>query len=222
MDLIKLADRLYPDITTFPEDMEKRYPKRNLPADAKVTRFAPSPTGFVHFGSLLPTRVSERLAHQSGGVIFLRIEDTDSKRYVEGAVENMIKTYDYYNIKFDEGATIDGDVGDYGPYRQSERKEIYQTYAKQLIREGKAYPCFCTAEELDEMRAQQEAAGEDPGYYGKWAKWRDASDEDIEAALDGGIPFALRFRSEANPSRKIELTDLVKGEGHRSETSSIM
>ena len=153
MDLAKLADRLYPDISTLPEDMEKRYPKRNLPADAKVTRFAPSPTGFVHFGSLLPTRVSERLAHQSGGIMFLRIEDTDSKRYVEGAVENMIKTYDYYNIKFDEGATIDGDVGDY-PYRQSERKEIYQTYAKQLIREGKAYPCFCTAEELDEMRAQ--------------------------------------------------------------------
>ncbi|NLB16451.1 MAG: glutamate--tRNA ligase [Clostridiales bacterium] len=217
MDLIKLADRLYPDITTFPEDMEKRYPKRNLPADAKVTRFAPSPTGFVHFGSLLPTRVSERLAHQSGGVMFLRIEDTDSKRYVEGAVENMIKTYDYYNIKFDEGATIDGDVGDYGPYRQSERKEIYQTYAKQLIREGKAYPCFCTAEELDEMRAQQEALDEDPGYYGKWAKWRDASDEDIEAALDGGIPFALRFRSEGNPSRKINFTDLVKGEVTVSE-----
>ena len=212
MDLFKLADRLYPDITTLPEDMEKRYPKRDLPSDAKVTRFAPSPTGFVHFGSLLPTRVSERLAHQSGGVMFLRIEDTDSKRYVEGAVENMIKTYDYFNIKFDEGATIDGDVGDYGPYRQSERKEIYQTYAKKLIREGKAYPCFCTAEELDEMRAQQEAAGEDPGYYGKWAKWRDAPDAEIEAALESGIPFALRFRSEGDPSRKIKFTDLVKGE----------
>ncbi len=217
MDLAKLADRLYPDITTLPEDMEKRYPKRDLPADAKVTRFAPSPTGFVHFGSLLPTRVSERLAHQSGGVMFLRIEDTDSKRYVEGAVENMIKTYDYYNIKFDEGATIDGDIGDYGPYRQSERKEIYQTYAKQLIREGKAYPCFCTAEELDEMRAQQEAAGEDPGYYGRWAKWRDASDTEIEAALENGIPFALRFRSEGDPSRKIKFTDLVKGEVTVSE-----
>ena len=217
MDLNLLADLLYPDIHTLPEDMEKRYPPRVLPADAKVTRFAPSPTGMVHFGSLLPTRVSERLAHQSGGVYILRIEDTDSKRYVEGAVENLIKTYKYFHIDFDEGVTESGDKGDYGPYTQSQRVEIYQTYAKELIRAGKAYPCFCTAEELDAMRQAQEAEGADPGYYGKWAKWRDADFESIKAELDKGTPFVLRFRSEGDPEHKIKFSDLVKGEVTVSE-----
>ena len=196
MDLFKLADRLYPDITTLPEDMEKRYPKRDLPSDAKVTRFAPSPTGFVHFGSLLPTRVSERLAHQSGGIMFLRIEDTDSKRYVEGAVENMIKTYNYYNIKFDEGATIDGDVGDYGPYRQSERKEIYQTYAKQLIREGKAYPCFCTAESLTKCaRSRRQRAKPAITENGRNGGMRRTQKSKPRLKANS---FALRFRSEGD------------------------
>ena len=217
MDLNLLADLLYPDIHTLPEDMEKRYPQRQLPADAKVTRFAPSPTGMVHFGSLLPTRVSERLAHQSGGVYILRIEDTDSKRYVEGAVENLINTYKYFHIDFDEGVTSDGDVGDYGPYTQSQRVEIYQTYAKELIRQGKAYPCFCTAEELDAMRVAQEAEGADPGYYGKWAKWRDAGFDAVKAELDKGTPFVLRFRSDGDPEKKIKFIDLVKGEVTVSE-----
>ena len=217
MDLNLLADLLYPDIHTLPEDMEKRYPQRQLPADAKVTRFAPSPTGMVHFGSLLPTRVSERLAHQSGGVYILRIEDTDSKRYVEGAVENLINTYKYFHIEFDEGVDLDGDKGDYGPYTQSLRVEIYQTYAKDLIRKGMAYPCFCTAEELDAMRAQQEAEGADPGYYGKWAKWRDAGDDAVKAELDKGTPFVLRFRSDGDPEKKIKFNDLVKGEVTVSE-----
>jgi len=211
MDNNYLADLLYPDITTYPADMENRYPPRNLPEGTKVTRFAPSPTGFVHFGGLFPTRVSERLAHQSGGVFILRIEDTDNKREVEGAEENLINIYEKFQIFFDEGAVIGGDKGDYGPYRQSERKEIYQTYAKQLVREGKAYPCFCTEEELEAIRAEQEELKVDPGYYGKWAIYRDADISLIEEKLSAGLPFVLRFRSEGNVENKIKFTDLIKG-----------
>ena len=150
MDYSRLAELLFPHITTTPEEMEARYPARQLPEGAKVTRFAPSPTGFVHFGGLFPVMVSERLAHQSGGVFYLRIEDTDAKREVEGAAEGLIKTLATYGIEFDEGAILDetgkiSDKGIYGPYKQSERAEIYQTYAKQLVREGKAYPCFSTS-----------------------------------------------------------------------------
>jgi len=149
MDFNYLANLLFPNIKTTPEDMEAKYPKRELPEGAKVTRFAPSPTGFVHFGGLFPSTVGERLAHQSGGVFFLRIEDTDAKREVEGAAEGLIKTLATYGINFDEGAILDAsgkisDQGAYGPYKQSQRGEIYQTYAKQLVAEGKAYPCFTT------------------------------------------------------------------------------
>ena len=179
----RLAALLYPDVTTLPADMEKLYPPRNLPEGAKVTRFAPSPTGFVHFGSLFPTRVSERLAHQSGGIFILRIEDTDAKREAEGAAENLIQAYARYGIHFDEGAVIGGNHGDYGPYRQSERAKIYQTYGQELVRQGKAYPCFCTEEELSAIRAEQEELKVTPGYYGKWAKWRDASLHEIQEKL---------------------------------------
>ncbi len=207
----ELAELLYPHITTLPSDMEARYPRRNLPEGAKVTRFAPSPTGFVHFGSLFPSRISERLAHQSGGIFYLRIEDTDAKREVAGAEKNLIEVYSYYGIHFDEGVTLDGEVGDYGPYHQSARAEIYQTYAKQLIREGKAYPCFCTEEELSAIRAEQEAQKLTPGYYGKWAIWRDASLDAIKEQLATGASFVLRFRSEGDCSRKVKFTDLIKG-----------
>lgn len=213
MDYNYLADLLFPSITTLPEDMEKRYPQRNLPEGAKVTRFAPSPTGFVHFGGLFPTRVSERLAHQSGGILILRIEDTDAKREVEGAEENLITTLrNQFGIKFDEGADVNGtDIGDYGPYRQSRRAEIYQTFAKDLVRKGKAYPCFCTEEELNAIRAEQESIKADTGYYGRWAKYRDADISVIEKKLSEGVPFVLRFRSEGNPEHKIKFQDLVKG-----------
>ena len=149
MDYMRLAELLFPNITTTPEELEARYPARQLPEGAKVTRFAPSPTGYVHFGGLFPSTVGERLAHQSGGVFYLRIEDTDAKREVEGAAEGLIRTLATYGIHFDEGAILDengqiSDQGAYGPYRQSERAEIYQTFAKQLVREGKAYPCFTT------------------------------------------------------------------------------
>ena len=213
MDFNYLADLLYPGITTTPEDIEARFPKRELPEGAKVTRFAPSPTGFVHFGGLFPTRVSERLAHQSGGILYLRIEDTDSKREVEGAEENLIETLAYYGVKFDEGAVAGGkDNGVYGPYRQSERAEIYQTFAKKLIRDGLAYPCFCTEEELSAIRAEQEAEKADPGYYGKWAVWRDAPIEKIEEKIKEGAPFVLRLKSNGSIERKIKFTDLVKGD----------
>ena len=213
MDLNYLADLLYPNVTATPEDMEARFPKRDLPEGAKVTRFAPSPTGFVHFGGLFPTRVSERLAHQSGGVLFLRIEDTDAKREVEGAEENLIETLAYYGVKFDEGAIAGGaDKGAYGPYRQSERAEIYQAFAKKLIRDGAAYPCFCTEDELTAIRQEQEAIKADPGYYGKWAIWRDAPIEKIEEKLKEGAPFVLRFKSNGSVERKVKFTDLVKGD----------
>ena len=208
MDYNYLADLLYPNITTLPADIEARYPQRQLPEGAKVTRFAPSPTGFVHFGSLFPTRVSERLAHQSGGVFYLRIEDTDSKREVEGAVDNLLEVYKYYQIEFDESIQ----KGTYGPYIQSQRVEIYQTFAKELVRNGKAYPCFCTEDELSQIREDQKSQKLTTGYYGKWAKYRDADISVIEQKLKDGVPFVLRFRSEGNSENKIKFTDLVKGD----------
>ncbi len=212
MDYNYLADLLYPNITTMPEDMEARYPKRDLPEGAKVTRIAPSPTGFMHLGNLFGAITDERLAHQSGGVFILRIEDTDAKREVEGGVETIINVFSRFGLSFDEGALIDGEFGNYGPYRQRERAEIYQTYAKQLIREGKAYPCFCTEEELAAIHAEQEACKADYGYYGKWAVWRDAPIEKIEEQLKNNVPFVLRFRSEGSIENKFKFTDLVKGD----------
>lgn len=208
MDYNYLADLLYPNITTLPADIETRYPQRQLPEGAKVTRFAPSPTGFVHFGSLFPTRISERLAHQSGGVFYLRIEDTDTKREVEGAVENLLEVYKYYQIEFDESVL----KGEYGPYRQTERVEIYQTFAKELIRMGKAYPCFCTEDELTQIRNEQKELKMTTGYYGKWAKYRDADITVIEQKIKEGIPFVLRFKSDGNSTNKIKFTDLIKGD----------
>ena len=143
-----LADMLFPNVTETPEECEARFPQRQLPEGAKVTRFAPSPTGFLHFGGLFPTTVGERLAHQSGGVFILRIEDTDAKREVEGATENLINTLAHYGIRFDEGATVDGDKGIYGPYKQSLRGPIYHVFAKKMVEDGHAYPCFTSEEEL--------------------------------------------------------------------------
>ena len=156
MDYKLLADLLFPHVTKTPEEIEALYPARKLPEGAKVTRFAPSPTGFVHFGGLFPTLVGERLAHQSGGVFYLRIEDTDAKREVAGAAESLIKTFNYYGINFDEGAILDEngnltDCGDYGPYKQSNRVDIYHVFAKKLVSEGKAYPVFTTKEELQAL-----------------------------------------------------------------------
>lgn len=212
MDTKRLAELLFPQPLKTPEEWEEIYPPRDLPEGAVVTRMAPSPTGFVHLGNVVQGLTSERLAHQSGGVLFLRIEDTDAKREVPGAVEVLINSLSHYHIRFDEGATIDGDDGRYGPYRQRQRAPIYHTYAKKLVLEGKAYPCFCTEEELAAMHEKQEAEKVNFGYYGKWAVWRDRSLEDIEAELQKGTPWVLRFRSEGSIEHKIRFTDLIKGQ----------
>ena len=224
MDTNYLAELLFPHIKTTPEDMEKQYPPRNLPEGAKVTRFAPSPTGFVHFGGLFPSTVGERLAHLSDGVFFLRIEDTDAKREVEGAAEGLIKTLATYGIEFDEGAILDAngnisDQGDYGPYRQSQRAAIYQTYAKQLVREGKAYPCFTTEEELDELQQvnkKEEIKNTDWQAEAEKRRremlaHREFTVEEVEKHLAEGHPFVLRILADGDPEKKVKFTDLVKG-----------
>ncbi len=224
MDYNRLADLLFPQITTMPADMEAKYPPRNLPEGAKVTRFAPSPTGFVHFGGLFPSTVAERLAHQSKGVFYLRIEDTDAKREVEGAAQGLIKTLATYGIHFDEGAVLDengniADKGDYGPYKQSMRGPIYQTYAKQLVREGKAYPCFTTEEELDELQQvnKKEAIkntdwqAEAESRRAEMLARRSFTIEEVEENLRAGNPFVLRILANGDPEKKTKFTDLVRG-----------
>ena len=211
MDHQALANLLFPNVTETPDEVEARFPLRNAPEGAVITRMAPSPTGFVHLGNLVQGLTSERMAHQSGGVLFLRVEDTDAKREVPGAVEVLINTLKHYGIQFDEGATIDGDSGEYGPYRQRQRAAIYHVYAKKLVSEGQAYPCFCTEAELAAMREQQEANKETTGYYGKYAMWRDRSLEEIRAQLDAGNPWVLRFRSTGSIENQFKFDDLVKG-----------
>ncbi|MBQ8496102.1 MAG: glutamate--tRNA ligase [Clostridia bacterium] len=224
MDYNQLAELLFPHITTTPADMEEKYPPRNLPEGAKVTRFAPSPTGFVHFGGLFPSTVAERLAHQSGGVFYLRIEDTDAKREVEGASEGLIRTLATYGIHFDEGAILDengniSDKGAYGPYKQSMRGPIYQTYAKQLVREGKAYPCFTTEEELDELQQinKKEAIkhtdwqAEAESRRAEMLARRNFTMEEVKEHLAAGHPFVLRILANGDPEKKTKFTDLVRG-----------
>ena len=211
MDYSALAELLFPHVTDTPDAVQARFPQRQLPEGAVVTRMAPSPTGFVHLGNLVMGLTAERMAHQSGGVLFLRVEDTDAKREVPGAVEVLINTLKHYGIAFDEGATIDGDSGNYGPYRQRQRAAIYHVFAKKLVSEGNAYPCFCTEDELSAIREQQEAGKETTGYYGKYAIWRDRSLEEIRAQLDAGKPWVLRFRSEGSIENQFKFDDLVKG-----------
>ena len=211
MDYKALAQLLFPNVTETPEELEARFPARDLPEGAVVSRMAPSPTGFVHLGNLVQGTISERMTHQSGGVLFLRVEDTDAKREVPGAVEVLINTLEHYSIAFDEGATIDGDKGIYGPYRQRQRANIYHVYAKKLVSEGQAYPCFCTEDELTAMREKQEAMKVNFGYYGQFAMWRDRSMEDIQAQLDAGNPWVLRFRSTGSIENQFKFDDLVKG-----------
>jgi len=220
MDYNKLAELLFPHISKDPADYEAIYPERKLPAGAKVTRLGPSPTGFIHLGNLYGAFVDERLAHQSDGIFYLRIEDTDDKRQVEGAVEAIISSLEFYGVTFDEGASMDGDKGDYGPYYQSRRAEIYQTYVKQLIRRGQAYPCFCTEDELTAIREEQESLKENPGYYGKWAKHRNLSLEEIQSRIEQGLSFVVRLRSrgfhddsilESSDTRMISIEDGIRG-----------
>lgn len=215
MDYNLLAELLFPNIDKSPEDYEKIYPKRNLPEGAKVTRLGPSPTGFIHLGNLYGAFVDERLAHQSGGVFYLRIEDTDDKRFVDGAVKIIIDSLRFFGICFDEGAGLDGDTGAYANYTQSKRGEIYASFAKKLVREGKAYPCFLTEEEITAIRAKQEAEKQNPGIYGEFAADRNLSLEEIEANIKAGKPYVLRLKSDGNPdpekARRIKVEDAIRG-----------
>ncbi len=218
MDHNKLAELLFPHIDKTPEDYEKLFPERELADGAMVTRLGPSPTGFIHLGNLYGAFVDERLAHQSGGQFYLRIEDTDDKRYVEGAVETIITSLKFFDINFDEGALLDGEKGNYGPYFQSNRGEIYRCFAKDLVKRGLAYPCFLTEEELSDIRSAQEAAKETTGIYGKYAeKSRNLSYEEIEANINEGKPYVVRLKSSGNhdlPSeeiRHIQVEDAIRG-----------
>jgi glutamyl-tRNA synthetase len=212
MDYKKIADILFPDIKESVSYYEEEvFPKRNLKEGAKVTRLAPSPTGFIHLGNLYGAFVDERLAHQSEGVFMLRIEDTDEKRKVEGSVEIIISSLEYFGLKFDEGAGIDGEVGSYGPYFQSNRGKIYQCVAKYLVEQGRAYPCFCTEEELEETRKKQTEENVNTGYHGKWAKDRNLTLEEIQEKVANGEEFVIRFKSMGTEEGTFEIDDAIRG-----------
>jgi len=222
MNYRELSNLIYPDLPHTPEEYEAMYPPRNLPEGAKVTRLGPSPTGFIHLGNLYGAFVDERLAHQSGGVFYLRIEDTDDKRYVENAVETIISSLEFFGIEFDEGVTQTGDVGNYGDYTQSHRGEIYRTFAKKLIAEGNAYPCFLSEDEITAIREEQEKLKTSPGIYEGWSKYRNwDKDPEIEAEvvsrIKAGDPFVIRLRSKGTPNASAEdavrheITDAIKG-----------
>lgn len=211
-DCAKIAELLFPHIQKTPADLEAQYPPRQLPERARVTRFSPSPTGYLHIGGLFGALADYMTARQSGGVVYLRIEDTDKKREIGDGVAAILDGLEAFGITFDEGVTKDGENGTYGPYTQSARVEIYQIMAKDLVRRGLAYPCFCTAEELAELRDRQEREGALlRGYFGKYARCRDLSDEEIEANLKAGKPYVLRLRSDGDEARRIVIEDMARG-----------
>lgn len=208
----KMAELLLPNITQTPDYFENLYPERNLPEGARVTRVAPSPTGYLHLGTLFAALVNRITATSSGGVFFTRIEDTDKKREIEGGIEDIIDGLNRFGINIDEGF-VSGttECGDYGPYQQSHRAEIYQTYVKDLIKKGLAYPCFCTAEELDAVRAEQEKNKIRTGYHGEYAKHRNITLDEAKALIDAGKPFVIRLRSPGNEENRITFDDGIKG-----------
>ena len=211
MDYKDLAELIFPDVKDI-SYYEEKYPERNLPEGAVVTRFAPSPTGFVHIGGLYQALVARTVAKKTGGVFFLRVEDTDQKREVENGVTGIVNSLKDFDMAPDEGMISDTEeIGNYGPYKQSLRKEIYQAYAKYLIARGKAYPCFCTQEELDEIRQKQESAKIRPGYYGVWAKCRNLTVEESAEKIKNGEPYIIRFKSPGREDRKIKHKDVIKG-----------
>ena len=212
-DCNKLADLLFPNITGTVAQLEEQYPERNLPEGARVTRFAPSPTGYLHIGGLFGALVDVLTAKATKGVSYLRIEDTDKKREIDDGVSAIINGFNSFGIDFDEGVTgFNEEKGAYGPYTQSKRAEIYQTVAKELVQKGLAYPCFCTAEELSAIREEQEKGDALIwGYFGKWAKCRDLSFEEIEANIKAGKPYVLRFRSDGQEDKRIFFDDIIRG-----------
>ncbi len=208
-----LANLIFPNINLTIEDLEKRYPARNLPKDAMVTRFAPSPTGFLHTGSLFTSLISARFAKQSGGVFYIRLEDTDTKREIEGSGESLIKQLKVFDVIADEGYESDTkENGIYGPYKQSERSEIYNTVIKHLIEIGRAYPCFASVEELAELRKKQEELKEIPGYYGKYALYRNLPVDEAIKRINNGDPYIIRFKSMGDHNNKIAFHDEIRGD----------
>lgn len=211
MDYKDLANLIFPNVKGYEYYLEK-YPARNLQEGAIVTRFAPSPTGFVHIGGLYQSTIAKKLASQTNGVFFLRIEDTDQKREVENGVTGIIKALDDFGIVPDEGMTSETEEkGEYGPYKQSLRKDIYQSFAKKMLEEGKAYPCFCTPEEIEEIRQKQEKAKIRPGYYGVWAKCRHFTVEQMAEKIKNGEKYIIRLKSQGREDKKVELKDAIKG-----------
>ena len=211
MNYKDLADLIFPDAKDI-SYYEEKYPRRDLPEGAVVTRFAPSPTGVMHIGGLYQALAAIQVARKTGGVFFLRIEDTDQKREVENGITGIVSSLQDFDMSPDEGQISETEeIGNYGPYRQSLRKDIYQAYAKYMIEQGKAYPCFATPEELDEMRAKQEAAKVRTGYYGVWAKYRNLSIEEAVEKIKAGEPYIVRFKSPGREDRKIKHKDIIKG-----------
>ncbi len=212
MDLQKLAATLIPDKDILPlDEYERMYPARVLEKGAEVTRLAPSPTGFIHLGNLYSALADERAAHTTGGVFYLRIEDTDLKRKVDGAVESVIRSLRYFGLNFDEGAEIDG-ANAYGPYYQRQRASIYHAYARNLIERGLAYPCFCTEDELNAVRAEQTENKQITGYYGEYAKCRNLTEEQIYANIAKGLPYVIRLKSQGDVNVKHTFRDRIKGD----------
>ena len=211
MNYKELADLIFPDVKDI-SYYEEKYPQRNLPEGAMVLRVAPSPTGNVHIGTIYQALIGQKVAKQTGGVFYLRIEDTDQKREVEGGITQIINSLKDFDIEPDEGMISETESkGEYGPYRQSLRKDIYQAYAKYMLEQGKAYPCFATQEELDEMRKKQEAAKVRTGYYGVWAKYRNLSLDEAAEKIKAGIPYIIRFKSQGREDKKIKHKDVIKG-----------
>lgn len=208
MNYKELAELLYPEVTTTIEDLEKMYPERNLPEGAEVCRFAPSPTGRMHMGNMYAAFIPEVFAHQSNGVFILRIEDTDEKRSIENGIEHIVNDLGEFNYIIDESPVTGGN---YGPYKQRDRLNIYHTVAKYLVSIGRAYPCFCTEEELTEMRTHQEEIKDRIGYYGHYAKCRNLSMEEIKKHLENKDKWVLRLKSMGDFNKKVEFNDLIKG-----------
>ena len=207
----ELADLIFPNVKEI-SYYEEKYPERNLEEGAVVTRYAPSPTGMMHIGGLYQALIAKMVSKKSNGVFFVRIEDTDQKREVENGISNIVNALKDFEIMPDEGMISETEeIGQYGPYKQSLRKDIYQSYAKYLLEQGKAYPCFATPEELEEMRAKQEAAKVRTGYYGVWAKYRNLSLDEMAEKINAGVQYIIRFKSPGREDRKIKHKDLIKG-----------
>lgn len=208
----RLAQLMFPNITKTPADYEEIYPVRNLSENARVTRFAPSPTGYMHIGNMFSCLIDRLAAATQDSVFMLRIEDTDKKREVEGAIEKITDGLSAFGIFPTEGVVAtDKETGAYGPYKQSMRKDIYQSFAKSLVLKGFAYPCFCTEEELNALRERQEKEGANPGYYGKYASCRNLGIEEIEEKIKAGMPYTVRLRSDGDENKKIFVEDQIKG-----------